>query len=140
MDQHALENNVSKPKRVLAIGVISARLVRKNQRYIQPGSDLPSITQRKGTIHPQDESILPNVVAFLIKAIFYLVGETDVGGFGMGSDISFQAYGGVGCELIRNLFSEIGYRFLYDDFRDENVGYLYQLSTHGVRLKIGLGF
>lgn len=73
-----------------------------------------------------------------LNKVFYLAGETDVGGFGIGSDITFQAYGGIGCELTRNLFSEVGYRFLYDDFRDESVGYLYQLSTHGVQLKVGL--
>jgi hypothetical protein len=75
-----------------------------------------------------------------LNKVFYLTGETDVGGFGIGSDIAFQAYGGLGCELTRNIFSEVGYRFLYDDFRDESVGYLYQLSTRGVQLKVGLRF
>jgi hypothetical protein len=75
-----------------------------------------------------------------LTKVFYLIGETDIGGFGIGSDITFQAYGGIGCELTRSIFSEVGYRFLYDDFRDESVGYLYQLSTHGVQLKVGLRF
>jgi hypothetical protein len=75
-----------------------------------------------------------------LNKVFYLIGETDVGGFGIGSDIAFQAYGGVGCELTRSIFSEVGYRFLYDDFRDESVGYMEQLSTHGVQLKVGLRF
>ena len=77
---------------------------------------------------------------FNLNKVFYLTGETDVGGFGIGSDIAFQAYGGLGCELTRNIFSEVGYRYLYDDFRDESVGYLYQLSTRGVQLKVGLRF
>jgi hypothetical protein len=33
-----------------------------------------------------------------------------------------------------------GYRYLYDDFRDESVGYLYQLTLHGPQLIIGLKF
>jgi hypothetical protein len=77
---------------------------------------------------------------FNLNKVFYLTGETDVGGFGIGSDIAFQAYGGLGCQLTHNIFSEVGYRYLYDDFRDESVGYLYQLSTRGVQLKVGLRF
>jgi opacity protein-like surface antigen len=75
-----------------------------------------------------------------LNKVFYLTGETDVGGFGIGSDIALQAYAGLGCELTRNIFSEVGYRFLYDDFGDESVGYLYQLSTRGAQLKVGLRF
>jgi len=59
----------------------------------------------------------------LTKAI-YLTAETDVGGFGIGSDIAVGAYAALGCQLTRNIFSEVGYRYLYDDFRDESVGYL----------------
>ena len=70
----------------------------------------------------------------------YLTAETDVGGFGIGSDIAVQAHGAQGCQLTRNLFSEVGYRYLYDDFRDESVGYLYQLLTHGVQVTVGLRF
>jgi len=59
----------------------------------------------------------------LTKAI-YLTAETDVGGFGIGSDIAVGAYAALGCQLTRIIFSEVGYRYLYDDFRDESVGYL----------------
>ena len=34
----------------------------------------------------------------------------------------------------------VGYRYLYDDFRDESVGYLCQLSLHGAQITIGLKF
>ena len=34
----------------------------------------------------------------------------------------------------------VGYRYLYDDFRDESVGFLYQLSLHGAQITIGLKF
>jgi len=75
----------------------------------------------------------------LTKA-FYLTAETDVGGFGIGSDIAVQAYAALGCQVTRNIFSEVGYRYLYDDFRDESVGLLYQLSTHGAQITVGLRF
>ena len=34
----------------------------------------------------------------------------------------------------------LGYRYLYDDFRDESIGYLCQLSLHGAQITIGLKF
>jgi hypothetical protein len=58
--------------------------------------------------------------------------------FGIGSDIAVQAYGALGCQIIRNIFSEVGYRYLYDDFRDTN--FLYQLSLHGAQITVGLTF
>jgi hypothetical protein len=76
----------------------------------------------------------------LTKA-FYLTAETDVGGFGIGSDIAVEAYAALGCQVTRNIYSEIGYRYLYDDFRDEGANdFLYQMSLHGVQISAGLNF
>jgi hypothetical protein len=76
----------------------------------------------------------------LTKA-FYLTAETDVGGFGIGSDIAVEAYAALGCDLTRNIYSEVGYRYLYDDFRDEGANdFLYQMSVHGVEISVGLKF
>jgi hypothetical protein len=36
------------------------------------------------------------------------------------------------------IFSEVGYRYYYDDFRDGN--FLYQLSLHGAQVTVGLTF
>jgi hypothetical protein len=75
-----------------------------------------------------------------LNKAFYLTAETDVGGFGIGSDIAVQAYAALGCNITRNIFSEVGYRYLYDDFRDESVGFLYMISTHGAQITVGLKF
>jgi hypothetical protein len=75
---------------------------------------------------------------FNLTKAFYLTAESDVGGFGIGSDIAVQAYAALGCQITRNIFSEVGYRYLYDDFRDTN--FLYQLSLHGVQVTVGLKF
>ena len=76
----------------------------------------------------------------LTKA-FYLTAETDVGGFGIGSDIAVQAYAALGCQITRNIYSEIGYRYLYDDFRDEGASdFLCQISMHGAQISVGLKF
>ena len=44
----------------------------------------------------------------------------------------------LGCQITRNIFSEVGYRYLYDDFRDTN--FLYQLSLHGAQITAGINF
>jgi len=75
---------------------------------------------------------------FNLNKAFYLTAESDVGGFGIGSDIAVQAYAALGCQITRNIFSEVGYRYLYDDFRDTN--FLYQLSLHGAQITVGINF
>ena len=75
---------------------------------------------------------------FNLNKAFYLTAESDVGGFGIGSDIAVQAYAALGCQFTRNIFSEVGYRYLYDDFRDTN--FLYQLSLHGAQITVGIIF
>jgi hypothetical protein len=76
----------------------------------------------------------------LYKA-FYLTAESDVGGFGIGSDVAVQVYGALGCQITRCIRAEAGYRYYYDDFRDESAnGFLYQLSFHGAQVNVGVTF
>ncbi|MGA8655044.1 MAG: hypothetical protein WB586_02765 [Chthoniobacterales bacterium] len=76
-----------------------------------------------------------------LSKAFYLTAETDVGGFGIGSDIAWQGYAALGCQITRNIYSEVGYRALYDDFRDENAkGFLYQLWLQGAQITVGPNF
>jgi hypothetical protein len=75
---------------------------------------------------------------FNLNKTFYLTAQTDVGGFGIGSDIAVEAYAALGYQFTSNIFSEVGYRYYYDDFRDGN--FLYQLSLHGAQVTVGLTF
>ena len=78
---------------------------------------------------------------FNLSKAFYLSAETDIGGFGIGSDIAVQAYAALGCQITRYVYSEIGYRYLYEDFRDESANdFLYQVSLHGAQITVGLTF
>ena len=61
-----------------------------------------------------------------------------MGGTGIGSDIAVQEYAALTCQITRNISSEIGYRYLFDDFRDIN--FLYQLSLHGGQVTVGINF
>ena len=78
---------------------------------------------------------------FNLSKAFYLTAESDVGGFGIGSDIAVQAYAALGCQITRIIHAEVGYRYLYEDFRDEGANdFLYQVSLHGAQITMGLNF
>ena len=73
-----------------------------------------------------------------LNKAFYLTGKADVGGFGVGSDITVQAYGALGCHVTRSIYSELGFRYLYEDY-DSN-GFLYKVSTYGPQITAGIIF
>jgi hypothetical protein len=76
-----------------------------------------------------------------LSKAFYLTAQTDVGGFGIGSDIAVDAYAGLGCQITRYIYSEVGYRYYYDDFRDASANdFLYQMALHGAQLTVGITF
>ena len=69
---------------------------------------------------------------------FYLTGKADVGGFDVGSIITVQGYGGLGCDITRNIYAELGFRFLYDDYDSD--GFLYKVWTYGPQVTAGIQF
>ncbi|HYZ73774.1 MAG TPA: hypothetical protein VE641_11890 [Chthoniobacterales bacterium] len=69
---------------------------------------------------------------------FYLTTKADVGGFGIGSDVTTQVSAGLGCQITRNVFSEVSFRYLYDDY--DSGGLIYRVSTYGPELTLGLTF
>ncbi len=73
----------------------------------------------------------------LTKA-FYLTAKADIGGFGVGSDLTWQASGALGCQLTRSIHAELGYRYLYTDYNKD--GFLYEVSQSGVEITAGITF
>jgi hypothetical protein len=69
---------------------------------------------------------------------FYMTGKVDVGGFDLNSIVTVQGYGGLGCDITRNIYAELGFRFLYDDY--ENGGYSYKVWTYGPQITAGIQF
>lgn len=69
---------------------------------------------------------------------YYLTGKADVGGFGVGSDVSVQAYGALGCQITRSIYTELGFRYLYEDF--DSGGFLYKVSQYGPQITAGIIF
>jgi hypothetical protein len=73
-----------------------------------------------------------------LNKAFYLTGKVDVGGFDVGSIVTVQAYGGLGCQATRSIYAELGFRYLYDDY--DSGGYLYKVSTYGPQVTAGIQF
>ena len=69
---------------------------------------------------------------------FYLTGKVDVGGFDVGSIITVQASAALGLQVTRNIYSELGFRYLYDDY--DSGGYSYKVSTYGPQITAGIQF
>jgi opacity protein-like surface antigen len=60
---------------------------------------------------------------------FSLKAEGDVGGFGVGADLDWQALGAVQYQLNESITLEAGYRYLSVDFNDG--GFVYDVAMHG---------
>ena len=73
-----------------------------------------------------------------LDKVYYLTGKADVGGFDVGSKVTVQAYGALGCQLTRSIYSEFGFRYLYYDY--DSGGYLYKVSTYGPQITAGIIF
>jgi opacity protein-like surface antigen len=66
------------------------------------------------------------------------VAKGDIGGFGVGSDITWQLYGGLEFQLTRNMWGGIGWRHLLTDY--QNGDFKYNVSTTGPVLELGINF
>jgi hypothetical protein len=68
----------------------------------------------------------------------FLAAQGDVGGFGAGSQIAWNVQATIGINFTRNIFAEIGYRYMYVDY--SNGGFLYQMNSYGLYSGIGVRF
>ncbi len=69
---------------------------------------------------------------------FYLTGKADIGGFSVGSDLTWQASGALGCQLSRSIYLEMGYRYLYTDYNSN--GFVYDVTQSGAQITLGFIF
>jgi hypothetical protein len=69
---------------------------------------------------------------------FYFTGEGDVGGFGIGSEVTTQVYGALGYQITPRTSAETGYRFLYMDYN--TTALIYQVALHGAQISMSFSF
>jgi opacity protein-like surface antigen len=67
-----------------------------------------------------------------------LVGYGDIGGFGVGSDFTWQALVGVSYDFSKSVSGKLGYRYLSVDY--DKSGFLYDMDSYGVYLGVGIRF
>lgn len=68
----------------------------------------------------------------------FLAAQGDVGGFGAGSQITWNTQATVGVNFTRNIFGELGYRYMYVDYNKN--GFLYQMNSFGLFSSLGVKF
>lgn len=69
---------------------------------------------------------------------YYLTAKGDIGGFGVGSDLTWSAEAAFGWQVSRSLFTEIGFRALGVDY--EGDGFKYDMVTYGPQATLGINF
>lgn len=66
------------------------------------------------------------------------VGYADIGGFGAGSDFTWQTALGVNYDFSKTVSGKFGYRYLSVDY--DKGGFVYDMKTQGVYLGVGIRF
>jgi len=67
-----------------------------------------------------------------------LTGYADIGGFGLGSDISWQLSGGASYDFSKAVSGVFGYRIFYADY--DKSGLLYDVKSEGFYAGVGIRF
>lgn len=75
---------------------------------------------------------------YLLDDKFYVTAKADIGGFGVGADLTWTAEVALGWHLTKSIYSEIGYRALSVDY--EKDGLTYDMITHGPQMTLGIVF
>lgn len=105
---------------------------------VTTGPLLPGGTRSVGA----SESWWDPVIGIRIIAPFAddwsFVGYADIGGFGVGSDVTYQAIAGVNWQLSQTFTAKAGYRYFYQDY--ESGGFVWDMAAHGMYLGLGIGF
>lgn len=68
----------------------------------------------------------------------FLAAQGDVGGFYAGSQIAWNVQATLGVNITRNVFAELGYRYMYVDYA--NGGFLYNMNSYGLYSGLGVKF
>jgi hypothetical protein len=69
---------------------------------------------------------------------FFVNVSGDAGGFGVGSQLTYQTYAGIGKEFKKKYSMMLGYRYLFVDYK--NGGFLYDVHMSGLQAGFGIRF
>lgn len=69
----------------------------------------------------------------------YAVAKADIGGFGVGSDLTWQAYGALGWRFNKHVSTEIGYRHMDIDYSSDK-GFAADMTMSGAQVALCIRF
>jgi len=69
---------------------------------------------------------------------FFLAGKSDIGGFGVGSDLAWTLQATVGYNFTENVSAELGYRYLHTDYSDG--AFTYDVAQAGIFTSLNIKF
>jgi hypothetical protein len=69
---------------------------------------------------------------------WFLAGKSDIGGFGVGSDLAWTLQGTVGYQFTDNVSAELGYRYLQTDYQDG--AFAYDVAEAGIYTGLNIKF
>lgn len=148
----------------LALARANARLASARLRASADASLQPAVTQARAQVR-QSEADLAKAIGNRIAAAlptegsadvdwldpivgvraryeldekWYLAGKSDIGGFGVGSDLAWTVQATVGYQFSERISTELGYRYMDTDFSEGE--FVYDVAEHGLYLGLNLTF
>jgi opacity protein-like surface antigen len=117
-------------------------------RYTQLDTDLNLVTTTAGLLPGGTRSLSASqswwdpVIGIRVLAPFAehwtFLGYADIGGFGVGSDVTYQAIAGVNWQVSEMFAAKAGYRYFYQDYEDG--AFIWDMAAHGFYLGLGIRF
>jgi opacity protein-like surface antigen len=118
-------------------------------RYTQLDTDLNLVTTTGSPLLPDgSRSISPSenwwdpVIGVRLLTPFTeewaFVGYADIGGFGVGSDFTYQLLAGLNWQFSKSVSAKAGYRYFYQDYEQD--GFIWDMAASGFYLGAGFRF
>lgn len=120
--------------------IVGARFTRVESTLDLTASSgsLPGNTNSIGDEQSWWDPVIGLRLLFPLAKRWTMVGYADLGGFGVGSDITSQALVGINWEMTKHFIAKVGYRYLMDDYSDD--GFVWEMATHGLYAGVGIRF
>jgi len=108
---------------------------------VKIGASVPVLSAPDRRFSRSESWVDPYVGARIRKPLdegWALVGYADIGGLGVGSDLSWQAIAGADYDFRPDMSAKFGYRYISTDYDDG--GFTYDVASAGLYLGMGIGW
>jgi len=105
---------------------------------VTTGPLLPGGTRTLGASESWWDPVIGIRVLVPFNGDWSFVGYADIGGFGVGSEITYQAIAGVNWQFSKTFAAKAGYRYFYQDYKKN--AFVWDMATHGLYAGLGIRF